>query len=350
VPDGRNSTTDIPNFTESPHRRQRLARKIVAAAFAVTLTGTFVHAAVPANADPKPKPDVESVQKKVDRLFQEAEIASERYNSAKGQLDASQATLKALKADLAREQAVVDRLRDQVAAMVVQQYQGQALSTASQVVLSDDPSAFLDNINAVSAYNSQRGEVMSQYATELDRLQLRQKAVKEETAQLAATEKALAKDKAQIDDKAAAAKAELDKMQAAQRAQYLAGDFSGPLPSVAASGRAAQAVHFAMAQVGKAYSYGAAGPSAYDCSGLTMRAWGTAGVGLPHSSRAQMGYGTPVSESQLRPGDLVFYYSPVSHVGMYIGNGLIVNAENPSMGVRVTGLHSMPYVGAVRPG
>jgi cell wall-associated NlpC family hydrolase len=105
-----------------------------------------------------------------------------------------------------------------------------------------------------------------------------------------------------------------------------------------------------MAQVGKAYSYGAAGPNAYDCSGLTMRAWGMAGVGLPHSSGAQQGSGTRVSESELQPGDLVFYYSPVSHVGMYIGNGLIVNALNPGAGVRVSGLHSMPYSGAVRPG
>jgi cell wall-associated NlpC family hydrolase len=105
-----------------------------------------------------------------------------------------------------------------------------------------------------------------------------------------------------------------------------------------------------MAQVGKAYVYGAAGPSAYDCSGLTMRAWGAAGVGLPHSSSAQYNMGTHVSASQLRPGDLVFYYSPISHVGMYIGNGMIVNAENPSAGVKVTGLYSMPYVGAVRPG
>jgi cell wall-associated NlpC family hydrolase len=105
-----------------------------------------------------------------------------------------------------------------------------------------------------------------------------------------------------------------------------------------------------MAQVGKAYVYGAAGPNAYDCSGLTMRAWGAAGVGLPHSSGAQQGSGTRVSEGELRPGDLVFYYSPVSHVGMYIGHGLIVNALNPGAGVRVSGLHSMPYSGAVRPG
>jgi cell wall-associated NlpC family hydrolase len=347
VPDGRNCSTDTTNIAHGSHRT---ARRIVAAFFATALTGGLVHAAAPANADPDPQPKIESVQHKVDKLFQQAEVASERYNSAKSQLDASSATLTALNADLERQQAVVDRLRDQVAAMVVQQYQGQALSTASQVVLSDDPSAFLDNLNAVSAYNSQRGEVMDQYGTELARLQLRQKAVKQESAALAKTEKQLAADKAEIDDKAAAAKAQLDKMQADQRARFLAGDYSGPLPSVDAQGRAATAVRFALAQVGKAYVYGAAGPSAYDCSGLTMRAWGAAGVGLPHSSGAQMGYGTRVSEGELRPGDLVFYYSPVSHVGMYIGNGLIVNAENPSAGVRVTGLHSMPYAGAVRPG
>ncbi|MCW2756885.1 MAG: hypothetical protein JWO46_631, partial [Nocardioidaceae bacterium] len=88
----------------------------------------------------------------------------------------------------------------------------------------------------------------------------------------------------------------------------------------------------------------------YDCSGLMLAAWRQAGISLPHSSRAQQGSGRPVSESDLEPGDLVFYYSPVSHVGMYIGGGLIVNAENPSVGVTVTGLHAMPYSGAVRPG
>jgi cell wall-associated NlpC family hydrolase len=96
--------------------------------------------------------------------------------------------------------------------------------------------------------------------------------------------------------------------------------------------------------------YGAAGPSAYDCSGLTMAAWGSAGVSLPHSSSAQMGYGTPVSVSALQPGDLVFYYSPVSHVAMYIGNGMIVHAANPSQGVRTDPVGLMPIAGAVRPG
>ncbi|UUZ59721.1 C40 family peptidase [Nocardioides sp. B-3] len=99
--------------------------------------------------------------------------------------------------------------------------------------------------------------------------------------------------------------------------------------SLPASGRAAAAISYAMAQVGDAYVYGAMGDNAFDCSGLTMRARGAAGVGLPHSSSAQYGSGPHISASALQPGDPVFYYSPISHVGMYIGNGLIVHAANP---------------------
>jgi cell wall-associated NlpC family hydrolase len=117
-----------------------------------------------------------------------------------------------------------------------------------------------------------------------------------------------------------------------------------------ASGRAGAAVQYALGQVGDSYVYGATGPSAFDCSGLTMMAWAAAGVALPHSSSAQMGSGPSVSTSALQPGDLVFYYSPVSHVGIYIGNGQIAHAANPSTGVRVDPVGSMPISGAVRPG
>ena len=135
--------------------------------------------------------------------------------------------------------------------------------------------------------------------------------------------------------------------------EILSRDGGGRAPdasSIPASGRAKAAIAYALAQVGDSYVYGAAGPNAFDCSGLTMMAWGQAGVSLPHSSRAQMGSGAPVSKSQLQPGDLVFYYSPVSHVGMYIGNGMIVHAANPGAGVKVSSVDEMPYAGAVRPG
>lgn len=81
-----------------------------------------------------------------------------------------------------------------------------------------------------------------------------------------------------------------------------------------------------------------------------MMAWAQAGVSLPHSSKMQFGSGVPVSSDNLQPGDLIFYYSPISHVSIYIGNGLIVDAANPGAGVRVAGVFSMPYAGAVRPG
>ncbi|MFL6160315.1 MAG: C40 family peptidase [Marmoricola sp.] len=307
------------------------------------------------------KPDLKTVKKQVAALDRQAEAASERFNTAKVKLAMTQTRLTALNADLGRQQRFVADMRGQVAAMVVDQYQGNALSTTSQVVLSGNPDKFLDNLNAVSAYNNQRGQVMKEFSTQLSRLYLRKHAVKAEAERLTKLKSQMGAEKSEIDKKAAKARKLLDSLTPAARATYIrteggtstgtaARGYTGPLPAPPSNPRAATAVKFALAQVGKAYSYGATGPNAYDCSGLTMVAWGTAGVSLPHSSSAQMGSGARVSESDLEPGDLVFYYSPVSHVGMYIGNGLIVNAENPSAGVRVTGLHSMPYVGAVRPG
>ncbi len=102
--------------------------------------------------------------------------------------------------------------------------------------------------------------------------------------------------------------------------------------------------------MGDAYVYGAAGPNAFDCSGLTMYAWRAAGVSIPHASSMQPGAGTPVSLSALQPGDLVFYYSPISHVGMYIGGGRLVHAANPSRPVEIVSVHSMPVNMAVRIG
>jgi cell wall-associated NlpC family hydrolase len=116
----------------------------------------------------------------------------------------------------------------------------------------------------------------------------------------------------------------------------------------AASGSARTAVNTALAQVGKPYVWGAAGPNAFDCSGLMQYAWSSAGVALPHSSSGQSTMGTPVSRSQLQPGDLVFFYSPVSHVGMYIGNGQMVHAATSGEPVKVVSLDSMPNYNSAR--
>ena len=104
-----------------------------------------------------------------------------------------------------------------------------------------------------------------------------------------------------------------------------------------------------MAKVGDSYVWGASGPNSFDCSGLTMRAYAQVGISLPHSSSAQYGSGRHISRSNLQPGDLVFFYSPIHHVGIYIGGGMIVHAANPGEGVTTASLYSMPYAGAVRP-
>jgi cell wall-associated NlpC family hydrolase len=125
---------------------------------------------------------------------------------------------------------------------------------------------------------------------------------------------------------------------------------AAPPTSVAAANPAAQtAVDTALAHIGDPYSWGAAGPNAFDCSGLTQYAFAAAGVALPHSSRAQSGLGVPVAYADLRPGDLVFFYSPVSHVAMYIGNGQIVHASTYGRPVQVVNLAAMPkFAGARR--
>jgi cell wall-associated NlpC family hydrolase len=320
--------------------------------FITILSGCAMIAAVgfmpssPAQA----KPDIDSVQARVDRLYHEAEQASERYNDAKLELQELTSDLGSLKADQGRQDDELEAVQNQVQDSVVRQYEGQNLSAVGQVVVSDDPEAFLSQLSTMSAFNDMQSQLFDDYATELKALAIRRDATEKRAAQVAETQKKLAAEKATIDKKLAEAKGLLGDLKADERAAILSrGEIRIP-SDVPASGRAAAAVSYAMAQVGKAYVYGAAGPSAFDCSGLTMMAWAQAGVALPHSSSAQYSTGPHIAESDLQPGDLVFYYSPISHVGMYIGNGMIVNAENPGAGVRVTSLHAMPYVGAVRPG
>src|SRR6266542_1114250 len=120
-------------------------------------------------------------------------------------------------------------------------------------------------------------------------------------------------------------------------------------PKVTASGGAAKAVAYAKAQVGKPYAYGADGPDSFDCSGLTMMAWAQAGVSLPHSSSAQYSATRRISAGELQPGDLIFYYSPISHVAIYVGGGMQVAATHTGDYVRLQALHT-GITGYGRPG
>ena len=304
--------------------------------------------ATPAQADP----DIKDVKARVDRLYHEAEAAQERLHDAKLDLADLRRDLSGLKADQKRQDERLDAVREQVSDAVVRQLEGEGISTVGQIVVSEDPGAFLDSLSTMSSFNDLQSSLLSDYDTELEALEIRREATDDRTQEIAQLTEQLSAEKETVDDKLAEAKDLLADLEAEERERLLASRGSTTrLPSsVPASGRAAAAVQYAMAQVGDAYVYGAMGENAFDCSGLTMRAWAQAGVSLPHSSSAQFGSGPRIAASDLQPGDLVFYYSPISHVGMYIGNGMIVHAANPGTDVAVSGLYSMPYVGAVRPG
>jgi cell wall-associated NlpC family hydrolase len=330
--------------TSRPTRRHRIATVVSGLALATAIglvPSTSAHA----------EPDIDDVQARVDSLFHEAEQASERYNDAKLELTELDQDLDSLSADQKRQDQALESVRDRLADSVVDQYEGSDISAAGQVFLSGDSSSFLTQLSTMAAYSDFQDQLFDNYATEIEALDIRHDATQRRADQVAALEQRLASEKETIDAKHSEAEALLDRLKEEEREAMLSRDSGVRAPTdVPASGRAAAAVQYAMAQVGDSYVYGAAGPSAFDCSGLTMMAWAQAGVALPHSSSAQYSSGARVSAEDLQPGDLVFYYSPISHVGMYIGNGLIVHAANPGSGVLVSDLHSMPYVGAVRPG
>jgi cell wall-associated NlpC family hydrolase len=165
----------------------------------------------------------------------------------------------------------------------------------------------------------------------------------------------LEKQKAQLQEKIDEYEATLARLTERERAAVTA-RIAGPTlerPSFASLGldpgaATSIAIKTALSKVGAPYVWGATGPNSFDCSGLTSFAYAAAGIALPHSSGAQAGYGTPVSRQQLQPGDLVFFYSPISHVGLYIGNGMMVHARTTGSPVAVTSVDQAGYNMAVR--
>jgi cell wall-associated NlpC family hydrolase len=312
---------------------------------------------------------IESVKRQVSRLYHEAEQAAERYNTIRVELKETRSRLATLSADVRDQQARVEELRDQLGAVVAAQAQSAPGGSTSQLLSSGDPEAFLAGLAAVQAYSTAQADQVALLEAESEELRLREEQLQSQVDAIAAAKRDLAAEKAEIDQKseqaqrllatlkakaaaAAAAAAASHEAEVSRDAARPPTPLTPPQPSsdVSPSARAQIAIDFALAQVGDAYVYGAAGPDAWDCSGLTMRAWGAAGVSLPHASSAQLNSGTPVSPSAMQPGDLVFYYSPVSHVGIYLGNGQLVHAPNPSSTVEVLPVNAMPITAVRRVG
>lgn len=339
---------------------------IALAAITTTAVATGV-IFIQASADADPKPTLPQAKAQVQDLQHKAETAGEAANDLRGKIKASNDRVNALKAGIAKQQTQVDAVKRQIGSLAVAGYQTSGMTTTAQLLLSTNPDQFLSQASTAQAFAGQQNSALRRFQAAQGKLTDLQASEQTELAALQAVQSQQDALKKQIQTNLNAAEKVLDKLSDAERAKIEAenekeeqearderpsrdGDRMDDDLPVPANGRAGTAVQAAMAQLGDSYVWGADGPDSFDCSGLMMYAWAKAGVSLSHSSKAQASEGRRVSKGDLMPGDLVFYYSPISHVGMYIGNGRIVHASRPGKPVKTDPIDLMPYNTAVRPG
>ncbi|MBW5254271.1 C40 family peptidase [Streptomyces poriferorum] len=330
------------------------ARTAATLAFA----GAATAAALPGSAHADPAPTPAQVKAQVDRLYREAEAATEQYNGAREKAAATAKSVDALRDEAARRTERLNTAREALGSYAAAQYRSGGIDPAVQLALSSDPDQYLRRASYVERAGERRAtEVRTVQRQVADVAQVRAEAA-DELTELASRQAALKKHKATVRTKLAEARQLLARLSPAERASYDASeggrgsahaDRSAPRGSAQApNARAAEAVAFAYTALGKPYVWGATGPSSFDCSGLTQAAYRSAGVSLPRTTYTQINAGRRVSQSELAPGDLVFFYSGVTHVGLYIGNGQMIHAPRPGAPVRVAPIDQMPFAGATR--
>jgi len=297
-------------------------------------------------------PSQAKLEAQLEQLNRQADQLVEEYNQSRLTLARVRKIRDAMRQQADGAEQNLKTLQASLGARAAAAYVQGAGNTLAAVLDSDDPASAIDRVQVLELLASHDGDL-------LDRLALAGKAYDSRKRDLADAEREAAAEVDRLDAK----KAEVER--AAARTRELLRQLKArsapspsptptpsptpsPPPSGGGSGAGAIAVRYALAQVGKSYCYGGAGPGCFDCSGLTMRAWGQAGISLPHSSAAQYGVGRHVSAGELQPGDLVFYYQPISHVSIYIGNGQRVSATHTGDYVRVQSLGS-DIVGYTRP-
>ena len=327
-------------------RKRHHARAVALVTATLTSVGLGLTTASPATA--APNNDIDAAQSRVDRLAEQADTAAEKHDRTQSKLTQARTQVKRLSKQINRNREIAIDNRTAVAVSAVEEvtdYDGSAGSTSAPTRdLPKDSKVMLTNVTSVTEDTDGRVQAIANSTVRMQKLADRRAEVRDQVSALAPRAKALRNQQAKADSRVASASAVVEDLEAKAEQKRMEAEAK----RVEESG--GPAVAFAKAQVGKSYVYGASGPDSFDCSGLTSAAWQQAGVTLPRSSSAQYAAGNKISESELQPGDLVFYYSPISHVGMYVGNGQIVNALNPGSGVQISGLHDMPYSGAVRPG
>ncbi|MEV0489333.1 C40 family peptidase [Streptomyces atratus] len=385
------------------HRKPRSRVRTTSPAVGLTtaaLAGVTLLSTQSATAAPSaPKPSIEDVQKKVDDLYRQAGTATQHYNRAKEASATQRGKVDALLEDVAERADKLNEARRTLGNYAAAQYRTGSIAPTATFFLADDPQSYFDQNQLMNRMTAQQQKAVTDFRTQqAAAAKKRAEAVKsletltesqatlrtskrsvqkklgearamlskltaEEKARLAALERekeAEAKRKAEeLARRQAAAKAEADRKAAeAAKAAGSTGDTgtdtgtgtgTGTGSDSSATTKAEKVLAFARAQIGKPYVWGATGPSSYDCSGLTQAAWKAAGVDIPRTTWDQVEIGTRIATVDLQPGDLVFFYDDISHVGIYKGDGMMIHAPKPGANVREESIYYMPIYGSVRP-
>jgi len=331
----------------------RWAIQVIAMALAITLVPSVSSAA----------PSVASVQREVDRLrtlaaekYESANEANIRIRALEKEMQVLQGREVVLRKDLDAASTVIEKIARQ-------NYMSGGLGQSLGLVFSADPSQYLSDASTLGYVSTNYARQLRQFSTSKQRVDASQSVVSDKTALLIRERAILNKEIAKAKSSLAAAEKLLNTLKKEDRERLAKEeseregrifDASKKYASsfVGDNSRGSKALKYALAQIGDVYVWAAAGPTRWDCSGLTMRAFQTAGVSLPHSSRAQVRYGKNISFSSVKPGDLVFFGKPISHVAIYMGGGKMVHAPRPGKRVEVVdfprSFGRKPFVGAKR--
>ena len=329
----------------------------------VALIGLALVAPITPTTNAAPSADLLRVRQEVEQLQDDAAEAGENAQAAKVQLQRLRAQLNAVQQEADSQKAVVEKIRNSLATIAVARYKSTGLGEGVELLFSSDPSLYLSSAGSLENITRKQAAQLRKFATAKQRLDATSLTVADKLRLVQAAEARYRAQAAQVKSKLEAAEKLLSKLEAKDRerlrkiqemdaAEREAYSREQAKLANTVSGRAGLALRYAVKQIGDNYVWGAAGPVRWDCSGLTMRAFEQAGVRLPHSSRAQFNYGRSIARNNLLPGDLVFFGTPISHVGIYIGKGKMVHAPRPGARVQIVEFGNYfgkkRYVGARR--
>ncbi|MBL7258466.1 C40 family peptidase [Paractinoplanes lichenicola] len=324
-------------------RRAAVVRSLVCAAAAV---GIVFSGPAPVQATPSPS----SVEAQIDKQWNELEPVIEKYNDVHGTLIKNRAQQKTLTAQLKPLQKQVDAAMQQVRGLAVDAYKQGSPSALNAMLISGSPTGLTDKLTYLDQLARHQQAQIADVAALRDKLAATKADLDVVTKENAARDTDLAKRKKAIEAKITSLQKLRIQAYGASGAED--GPFkTGPCPVDYTNDKGGRAAQRACDLVGLPYVFGSAGPNSYDCSGLTQEAWASVGVHLDHYTKDQWNQGRPVSENELQPGDLVFYYpGSLHHVAIYIGGGMVVHAPHTGDHVRMATIDRGPIAGYRRPG